>query len=594
MGAKDFFPAYSPPFSRWLVLLSVLFYVQGSCAVVIGHDSLLRRNSTLLTTQEYRDRRADLIAEERALRFDTQRIRNATAKELRAVEIVDELRKREQASVWYADPNKEPGMPYLWAKDTIAQTDLFKLIKKMPKGGLLHAHLEAICDASYLLKLALDYPTIHVRTASSLNSSAPFPTPIFLPLSQAQANQYTNNSLPTSPEYQPNSWAAINRVRDGFPSELGGPLGFDKWIINSLTISAEDTYTQYNTTAKIWAKFTNTFIAAFGLVRYEPILQRYIDQLLVSQIEDGISYVEIRLGFSSTRGVISADGTRNLTNSQVMDLTQNVISGVRARLKEEGREDDFVGARVIYSATRSISYDEMVKQLNDCLALKEEFPELLAVGFDMAGQEEPGHPLIFFAEALLNFRAEAERRGLDIPFMFHAGETLDDGGEVDSNLYDAFLLGAQRVGHGFSLAKHPLLMQKYRENGIAVEVCPISNELLRLTRSANTHTLPILLNNGVPVALSSDDPAVFQNPGLSFDFYQVWFIPIEFLLQEKTYILAPTKAIVASDITNILSLGQLARQSLEHSSLNLTAKASALRLWEKRWDEFIDYIVASG
>lgn len=35
------------------------------------------------------------------------------------------------------------------------------------------------------------------------------------------------------------------------------------------------------------------------------------------------------------------------------------------------------------------------------------------------------------------------------------------------------------------------------------------------------HPLPALLNNGVPVALCSDDPAVFGNMGLTFDFYQV-------------------------------------------------------------------------
>jgi len=43
----------------------------------------------------------------------------------------------------------------------------------------------------------------------------------------------------------------------------------------------------------------------------------------------------------------------------------------------------------------------------------------------------------------------------------------------------------------------------------------------RLTSSMPMHPLPALLNNGVPVALCSDDPAVFGNMGLTFDYYQV-------------------------------------------------------------------------
>jgi len=36
-----------------------------------------------------------------------------------------------------------------------------------------------------------------------------------------------------------------------------------------------------------------------------------------------------------------------------------------------------------------------------------------------------------------------------------------------------------------------------------------------------THPLPALMNQGVPVVLASDDPAMFSSMGLSFDFYQV-------------------------------------------------------------------------
>jgi adenosine deaminase len=37
------------------------------------------------------------------------------------------------------------------------------------------------------------------------------------------------------------------------------------------------------------------------------------------------------------------------------------------------------------------------------------------------------------------------------------------------------------------------------------------------------HPLPIILNQGIPVVLSSDDPTMFNSMGLSYDFFQVTF-----------------------------------------------------------------------
>ena len=48
--------------------------------------------------------------------------------------------------------------------------------------------------------------------------------------------------------------------------------------------------------------------------------------------------------------------------------------------------------------------------------------------------------------------------------------------------------------------------------------------LQRLTSSMPMHPLPALLNNGVPVVLSCDDPSVFGNMGLTFDYFQVGVI----------------------------------------------------------------------
>lgn len=73
-------------------------------------------------------------------------------------------------------------------------------------------------------------------------------------------------------------------------------------------------------------------------------------------------------------------------------------------------------------------------------------------GFDLVGNENTLKPLIYYAEALLRFRERQKLAGVDIPFIFHAGETLGDGTEADMNLYDAILLGTKRIGHGLVYA----------------------------------------------------------------------------------------------------------------------------------------------
>lgn len=98
--------------------------------------------------------------------------------------------------------------------------------------------------------------------------------------------------------------------------------------------------------------------------------------------------------------------------------------------------------------------------------------------------------------------------------VIHAGEV---GGP--EKIREAIeLLGVERIGHGIAAIKDPLLMDLLAERKFPLEICPQSNlrtgALARLlAREAvriEDHPLPGLLRHGIPVVLSTDDPALFH------------------------------------------------------------------------------------
>jgi adenosine deaminase CECR1 len=161
------------------------------------------------------------------------------------------------------------------------------------------------------------------------------------------------------------------------------------------------------------------------------------------------------------------------------------------------------------------------KDMKQCIQAKKLYPALLS-GYDLVGPEDHGRTLHSLTPELLWFRKQCALEGVNIPFFFHAGECLGDGDSTDHNLFDAILFKTRRIGHGFSLYKHPHLIDLVKKRQILVESCPISNEVLRYSASIMSHPIPALLARGVPVALSNDDPSMMGQEGavLTPDFWQ--------------------------------------------------------------------------
>ena len=258
------------------------------------------------------------------------------------------------------------------------------------------------------------------------------------------------------------------------------------------------------------------FAITESILFYEPIFRTALQHLLPQLVDDGISWVEFRLAFGF-KYYSQGSETPSEGYGDFFDTFDAELEKFRAKSKDKS----FWGCRFIWCAVRSLDRKAIIDNMKDCLEIKVEFPDLIA-GFDLVGQEDHGRSLADMTPELFWFKKRCAEEGVDIPFFFHAGETLGDGDEADQNLHDAILLGTRRIGHAFSLFKHPLLIDMVKEKRIMVESCPISNEVLRLTSSIKSHPLPALLAQGVSASLSNDDPAILGHGGVGLtpDFWQ--------------------------------------------------------------------------
>jgi adenosine deaminase CECR1 len=63
----------------------------------------------------------------------------------------------------------------------------------------------------------------------------------------------------------------------------------------------------------------------------------------------------------------------------------------------------------------------------------------------------------------------------------------------------------------------PQIIQK----GIAIEICPISNQLLGYVEDLRNHPATAMLAAGVPITISSDDPGLMGYESVVLDWWEV-------------------------------------------------------------------------
>jgi adenosine deaminase len=230
---------------------------------------------------------------------------------------------------------------------------------------------------------------------------------------------------------------------------------------------------------KGWFRFQRLYDVARSVLRTEDDVRRLVREAAEDDVADGGRWLEIQVdpsGYAARFGGITA-------------FTDLVLDAVRDASGTTG-----LGMAVVIAANRT----RHPLDARTLARLAAQYVGRGVVGFGLSNDERRGSTSEF-APAF----AIAERAGLML--TPHGGELV--GPRNIRLCLDT--LHADRLGHGVRVVEDPALLERVVEQGVALEVCPVSNVALGVYSDLTSVPVPTLLEAGATVALGADDPLLF-------------------------------------------------------------------------------------
>ncbi len=472
------------------------------------------------TVETYEQRRESLISADRNLRFD--RDIQLTGLESKVNDQFVALRDSMVAhylEVGFFPPAK----PFSDSKAHVESTPLFQLLRRMPKGGIHHLHGSAGIDFRWLVARAPELANCYVYW-------------------QEHPADFLKGEIRFFREEE---------VPEGFvlASELDVDPQFRDELLDLLIFDEEPS----SDTVKIWTEFEKIFQRINGFFHYKPVFEEYTRSMVDTLRADGLHHVEVRTIFRGGLYDLDHDGAYYNTDT-VIQILKQVERDVQA-------EDPDFTLRSIYTFLRFLPEQQVFEELIQAYQCRQKYPEMI-VGFDLVANEDAGKSTYHFKSVWEKMDSLEKAYQIKMPLFLHDGES--DWAHVE-NLYDAYLLESRRIGHGFNLMHFPSLLPAIKEADICIEVSPLSNQILGYIQDLRVHPANYWLKAGIQCTINSDDPAIFNYNGLSYDF---WHIALAWEL-------------------DLRAIKKLAMNSITYSTLDEESRAKSLAAWSKKWDEFI-------
>lgn len=247
--------------------------------------------------------------------------------------------------------------------------------------------------------------------------------------------------------------------RNGVPTPSG--LGGDGWRFDG------------------FLDFIDQYIALCDLMTELDDFRRLGVEVAEDLAANGVRYAEAVFTPSAHAAAFDDDWTSPL---------EALLDGLGAGAREHGTV-----VRVTPDVVRDLGVDAAERTLE----VARKFADDGVVGLNCAGSERS--EIAPFAAV---FRAAKDAGLRSVP---HAGEWA--GADNVWQTLEHFL--PDRIGHGVRSIDDPRLVERLADDGIPLEVSPVSNVATGVYRSLEEHPFLRLRDAGVVVTLNSDDPPMF-------------------------------------------------------------------------------------
>lgn len=437
-----------------------------------------------------------------------------------------------------------PSLKFHYAKNDIMYNALFEIFKRMPQGGNLHIHTGATWDNDKFTKMLADVPNVYVYWDPDAGLKPLYPN----------GKLYYLKKAPTNPNFYNYSKIA----KSNYPVFM-----HSKKMLTFIDPRIDDI--EY-----IWDGFNDYFIAVSSVLKVKDVYKKYYVAAFKHQYEHGNDYIEIRTGVpdlvdSNDAEITATEPSKSAYTAEPPEAL-TLLKAAYREAKNSGCPDLKVKAIVAPSRRTSKDPDSDITEamaILKCIPewqskLKDDDGTEFIIGFDVVSEEDINHRTQDYAKKIIDMRSP-------VNFYFHDGER----NWVDNdNIHSAWALGTQRIGHGINLYNFPTLLGKIRDEKIRLEICPVSNQILRYTKDLRIHPIAQFMQQGVKCVICSDDPQIFETAGIYYDLWEVYH----------------------GAMIDLSDVKELIKNSYTYSGMTAVEKSQKLADWEKKWEKYINEI----